>query len=169
MKPHTNAYIHDWLRKCGPASSGDYNRAHGLTGKAGAAIGQRMAGMFVDGSLTREGRGGCGHPYVYTVARDLLSRAECTARARAVKAINTAKRRASLPPKAPKPPRVVRTAPVRLDKPKPSRRIKDDAAFTPSALLLAPADKAALPTSEDFIRAGGVVERLPSFLDRRAA
>lgn len=88
------------------------------------------------------------------------------ARAAARKAARAAKPK---PPKPEKIPRIPKPKPVKPEqvKVKPSRRVKDDGAFTPAAMIRPPAER--LPSSDDFLRAGGVIERLPSFLDRRAA
>ena len=48
--------------------------------------------------------------------------------------------------------------------------MKCDGAFLPSSVKDAPVEKCGLPDTEAFIRANpGRFERLPSFLDRRAA
>lgn len=147
---HSNAAIRQWLRDYGPASCGDYIRAHGLTGTEAERIGQRMAGMFKDGVLTRTGRGGCGHPFVYAASRDVLTKQEAMQVALAAKRARflaegpkPRKSRAKAPPK-PKPPKVRTPA---------QRRIKEDGAFLPAAITKAQPVKAELPDTTAWIAA----------------
>lgn len=161
MSEHTNARIRAWLAECGPASCGDYSRAHGLTGKASHQIGQRMAGMAKEGVLSRIGKGGPGSPFVYQVAREAMDRKASAAAAAEGRRKAAEQRRATLgyAPKrtpAPRPRKATRVAAPKVTArpaPKPCRRIKEDGAFTPSALTAPPVDKAALPDTEAFLRA----------------
>lgn len=175
MTPHSNAYIRAWLTECGPASSGDYNRLHGLTGRQAERIGQRMSGMYKDGLLTRMGQGGPGKPYVYGIARVAMDRFQSAACAAAGRVRAAEARRAAMPrvtkPKPERLPRIPKPKPFDMAKVrvKPSRRIKEDGAFTVAAVKAPPVDKS-LPDTEAFIAANPErFERLPSFLDRRAA